>query len=208
IAFVIFARKRKYSLRESLMLADYLAITMPLAQPFGRSGCMAAGCCWGQPAFHLDEAGKVIPDIPFAAHFPAAHGDQPASLAYNALVRNAPSGLPDGVDPQMWVKMLQDAHETMPLFPSQLAEALGVSIMFLVLLLIRSKKWFHGQMLLSYAALYAALRFTLEFFRGDAGRGVGVVSTSQGIAIGVVVVCIGAVFFLRNTDLSAASDKK
>ncbi|MCP4500714.1 MAG: prolipoprotein diacylglyceryl transferase, partial [Deltaproteobacteria bacterium] len=98
-AFIIFARIRKYTFRESLMLADYLAITLPIAQTFGRFGCMAAGCCWGQPAFHLDEAGKVIQDIPFAAQFPAAHGDQPASLAYNALVRNAPSGLPDGVDP-------------------------------------------------------------------------------------------------------------
>jgi len=201
-AFVIFAKKRGYNLIDGLMLADYLAIGIPVAQAFGRFGCMAAGCCWGQPAFHLDEAGKVVQDIPFAAQFPAAHGEQPASLAYQSLVRNPPGGLPEGVDGAKFVELLQTAHETTPLFPSQLAEALGASIMFVILLFIRSRKWFHGQILLSYAAMYAAMRFTLEFFRGDAGRGVGVVSTSQGIAIGVVVLCVVAMFVLRNKGLT------
>ena len=101
---------------------------------------------------------------------------------------------------------MQHAHSTLPLIPSQLLEAGGASIVFLLLLFIRSRKWFHGQVLLSYAILYAMMRFGLEFFRGDAERGVGLVSTSQGIALGVVAVCIVAIVFLRNQGAAKLPD--
>jgi phosphatidylglycerol:prolipoprotein diacylglycerol transferase len=56
---------------------------------------------------------------------------------------------------------------------------------FAALLWIASHKRFHGQVIVSYVALYATARFLIEFVRGDAARGTvfGVLSTSQFIAI-------------------------
>lgn len=211
-AFLAFAWKNKWDLRTSLKFADYIAVGIPLGQVFGRMGCMAAGCCWGGPGFHFDDHGKVIQDLPFAARFPAAHDGQPASLAYQSLMstyseqaRNA-SDAASRLEAQHIVEAMQQAQATLPLIPSQLLEAAGASLVFLLLLFIRSRKWFHGQMLMSYAILYAMMRFGLEFFRGDAERGVGLVSTSQGIALGVVAVCLVAIVWLRKQGAASLPD--
>ena len=189
-AFVLFARSRRMSLVQSLKLGDLLASVLPLAQVFGRFGCMAAGCCWGRAAYHIDQAGKVIQDIPFAARFPAAHDGQPAALAYSSLIRT--------VDPSVR-HLMTEMGTTMPLIPSQLLESIGAGIIFTILILMRSRKWFHGQILLMYAAMYAIMRFFLEFMRGDAERGLGGgFSTSQWISLGVATACIIAVFTLRS----------
>jgi phosphatidylglycerol:prolipoprotein diacylglycerol transferase len=83
-----------------------------------------------------------------------------------------------------------------PLHPSQLYEALATFLIFAFLLWLAPRKSFHGQVALSYVALYSAARFGLEFFRGDPDRGSwlgGVVSTSQLIA---VVLLLGAALLL------------
>jgi len=73
-----------------------------------------------------------------------------------------------------------------PLHPSQLYESLAAFLIFAFLLWLAPRKSFHGQIALSYIALYSAARFGLEFLRGDPDRGAwfsGVVSTSQLIAV-------------------------
>jgi len=73
-----------------------------------------------------------------------------------------------------------------PLHPVQLYESVVTFGIFGILLWIARRKRFHGQVILSYVLLYAAARFTIEFFRGDAARGwvfEGALSTSQFIAI-------------------------
>ncbi|MEM1010136.1 MAG: prolipoprotein diacylglyceryl transferase, partial [Myxococcota bacterium] len=57
------------------------------------------------------------------------------------------------------------------LHPTQLYEALGVLVLFFVLLIVRHRKRFHGQVLVAYMMLYGALRFVIEIFRGDLERG-------------------------------------
>jgi len=84
-----------------------------------------------------------------------------------------------------------------PLHPVQLYES-GVALaIFVVLLAIYRWRRGYGQVFLSYAALYAAARFFLEFFRGDwrgtVSLGGWVLSTSQVIS---VVVFWGAVVLL------------
>jgi phosphatidylglycerol:prolipoprotein diacylglycerol transferase len=72
-----------------------------------------------------------------------------------------------------------------PLFPSQLMESGGEFLVFGLLLFLRRYKKLDGQLFWLYLVFYAVLRFTLEFFRGDADRGVyfgGSISTSQIIA--------------------------
>ena len=44
-------------------------------------------------------------------------------------------------------------------------------LIFLFLLWLAPRKRFHGQVTLAYVALYSAVRFVLEFFRGDPDRG-------------------------------------
>ena len=58
-------------------------------------------------------------------------------------------------------------------------------MLFVVLLRLKRRKRFDGEVILSYTLLYAVARFILEFFRGDADRGFvfgGLLSTSQLIA--------------------------
>jgi phosphatidylglycerol:prolipoprotein diacylglycerol transferase len=48
-----------------------------------------------------------------------------------------------------------------------------------------------GTIILTYTIVYAVGRFVLEFFRGDSDRGfVGPLSTSQFIAIVLLLICV------------------
>lgn len=73
--------------------------------------------------------------------------------------------------------------------PSQLYEsAVGIAILAF-LLWLHPRRRFSGQSILSYLILYAVSRFFIEITRGDPERGgLGPFSTSQWVAIGVVVI--------------------
>lgn len=95
----------------------------------------------------------------------------------------------------------EDAHAlvgvplNVPLHPSQLYESLGTLVLLFILLATLKKRKFAGQVAAMYLILYAILRFSLEFFRGDVARGTvfgGVLSTSQFIAIVVVFLTLAA----------------
>jgi phosphatidylglycerol:prolipoprotein diacylglycerol transferase len=54
--------------------------------------------------------------------------------------------------------------------------------------------------IIAYTILYAVARFVLEFFRGDVDRGFvfgGRLSTSQFIAVVMIVVAFGAIIVRR-----------
>jgi phosphatidylglycerol:prolipoprotein diacylglycerol transferase len=83
------------------------------------------------------------------------------------------------------------APRGVPLFPTQLMESGGDFLIFAALIFLRRYKKYDGQIFWLYALSYAVLRFIIEFFRGDAIRGLylgGIISTSQIIAIGMVVL--------------------
>ena len=80
------------------------------------------------------------------------------------------------------------------LHPVQLYESIVCAVLFVVLLRLKRRKHFDGEVILSYTLLYAVARFILEFFRGDADRGFvfgGLLSTSQFIAVLLAPVAIG-----------------
>ncbi len=80
-----------------------------------------------------------------------------------------------------------------PLFPSQLAEAAYIGLVFLLLLVIYKKRSFYGQVFLVYLVLYATGRFVLEYFRGDASRGFvwdGYLSNAQLISLVLIVAVL------------------
>jgi phosphatidylglycerol:prolipoprotein diacylglycerol transferase len=82
-----------------------------------------------------------------------------------------------------------------PLHPTQLYESFYIFLVMLVLLALRNRRQFYGQLFLLYLMLYAAGRSVIELFRGDEARGYvidGYVTHSQMIAI---VIFVTALFF-------------
>jgi phosphatidylglycerol:prolipoprotein diacylglycerol transferase len=159
--------------------ADILAPSVALGHFFGRLGCFAAGCCWGKEA-----SGTALH---WAARFPSE------SLAFQDYV--ARGALPDG------------AQVTPPLHPVQLYEALGeLGLFFALSLLGRRKRW-DGQVLVAWLLGYAALRFTVELYRGDAARKfvVGALSTSQAIAVAAALFGCLLWWWRSRSHLSRAS---
>ncbi len=80
----------------------------------------------------------------------------------------------------------------LPLHPVQLYESVVCLALFFFLVWRVHRKRFDGEIILSYSVLYAIVRFLLEYVRGDADRGFvfgGVLSTSQFIAILVLLIC-------------------
>jgi phosphatidylglycerol:prolipoprotein diacylglycerol transferase len=81
-----------------------------------------------------------------------------------------------------------------PLHPVQLYESAICLLLFGALVWLKRRKHADGDVIIAYTMLYAAARFVLEFFRGDADRGFvfgGLLSTSQ--FIGVVMFAFALV---------------
>lgn len=75
-----------------------------------------------------------------------------------------------------------------PLFPIQLVESVLLFLLFVALFVIYRRGALPGKVTTLYLALYALLRFILEWFRGDAERGSLLsLSTSQWISIGILL---------------------
>jgi phosphatidylglycerol---prolipoprotein diacylglyceryl transferase len=88
------------------------------------------------------------------------------------------------------------------LHPTQLYESAGELLIFLILIMLRTYKSFNGLLFMSYLILYAVLRFIVEFFRGDVGRGfvMGNLSVSQGISILICFTGVAGFFVLRQKN--------
>jgi len=181
VAFFIYCRRHQIDLAK---FADLCIVSLPMGHFFGRLGCFSAGCCWGETAYHID-AGKVVSDLPWAALFPTK------SLAYTSLIRTADTES---------VRLMTELGTTLPLHPVQLYESFGELIIFVLLVLIRSRKWFHGQVTLSYFILYPILRSIMELFRGDPERGYliqGVLSWGQATSIAMALCAITIIVWRR-----------
>ncbi|MCX6581913.1 MAG: prolipoprotein diacylglyceryl transferase [Candidatus Aminicenantes bacterium] len=70
-----------------------------------------------------------------------------------------------------------DKHTTtgvplnVPMYPTQLMEAILNLLNFIILMILYQKKKFHGQVFALYIFNYSIIRFIVEFFRGDDDRG-------------------------------------
>ncbi len=79
------------------------------------------------------------------------------------------------------------ARTGIPLHPTQLYESAGEFLNFLILITLRRHRSFKGQLFWTYIVLYSALRFTVEFFRGDEVRGYVVAGISVSQVISVII---------------------
>ncbi|HXU64533.1 MAG TPA: prolipoprotein diacylglyceryl transferase [Polyangia bacterium] len=122
-------------------VGDLAAPALAIGHAFGRLGCFAAGCCFGKET--TSRLGMSFPRD---------------SVAFEMLRRSG--AIPLG------------AGETPPLHPTQLYEAAGEAVIFAALMALAPRlRRRPGALVTTYLALYAALRFLIEMFRGDAIRG-------------------------------------
>jgi phosphatidylglycerol:prolipoprotein diacylglycerol transferase len=137
--------------------ADMAGFAVPLGLAFGRMGCLLAGCCFGA------ETG-----LPWALSFPPK---SPASEA------------------QFKAHVLESARAwSLPVHPTQIYEsAASLAIAAFCLLYVHPKKRYDGQVFAAFLALYALARFAIEFLRKDDRGGLGGLSTSQLIGIGLLI---------------------
>jgi phosphatidylglycerol:prolipoprotein diacylglycerol transferase len=157
---------RRHRLR-FLSYADTLIPSLAVGHFFGRLGCFAAGCCWGSVS-HAH--------VPWLTRFP------PGSLAYQAFAQR----------PNAAELLAADRLTTLPVHPTQLYESFGELALFLALVLwVRPRKRFDGQVLATWLMAYAVLRTAVELFRGDVERGV-VAGLGVGQWTSVVIFAAGA----------------
>lgn len=158
--------------RDFFIVADTLVPSVSLGQFFGRLGCFAAGCCWGD---------TVDPRSTFAVQFPQD------SMIYKSMRAHDLIGA--------------DATHSLHVHPVQLYESFGNLTLFFLLNLLRTQKRFNGMVLVGYLWGYSILRYIMETFRGDANRGENVLgtpfSTSQLISIVLFVAGLGIVLFQK-----------
>ncbi len=152
--------------------ADTLIPSVAFGHFLGRLGCFSAGCCWG---------GVAHGHPPWAVQFP------PESLAFQTFAgRENPGAF-----------LSVDRLHTLPLHPVQLYESFGELSLFLVLVLfVRPRKAFHGQVLATWLLCYAVLRTVVEMFRADVERGV-----VRGLGVGqwtsLAIFAAGAVIWAK-----------
>lgn len=150
--------------------ADTLIPGVAIGHFFGRLGCFGAGCCWGDVA-HVE--------LPWLARFP------PESLAFQTFQGRS--------NPEAF--LAPDRLHTLPLHPTQLYESFGELGLFLLLVLVvRPRKRFHGEVLATWLMAYAVLRTVVESFRGDVERGV-ILGLGVGTWTSLVIFAVGAAVF-------------
>ena len=210
-----FCRARKINF---LRLADIIVPTVALGQAFGRLGCFSAGCCWGKPtSMHL----------PWAVRFPERTMDlfgqhTGGAIAWDSQARETgrwviestgqvfDHAVPGAMRVSDWVTQ---HGTTLPIHPTQLYESLAQLTLFVLLMIARRYRRFHGQILALYLIGYAIIRTTVELFRGDFERGTlhqlidqvpldawWNISTSQFISL--VMFALGVTLLVRRSATS------
>ncbi len=130
----------------------------------------------------------------FGQILPLAHGISRLGCLGAGCCYGLPTTLPWGV---LYTDPLTAAPRDVPRHPTQVYEAIGLFLIFGLMTWLSTHKRFSGQVVLSYALSYAALRSVVELFRGDADRGFvfegllgPVISTSQGVSIVVAITAL------------------
>ena len=95
------------------------------------------------------------------------------------------------------------ALTSLPIHPTQLYHSFFNFAHFGLLIFIRSRQTFRGQIAMTYLMTYSVGRFIIEFYRGDAFRGIyGVLSTSQIISIMLFITGLAGLLILRKKALT------
>ncbi len=166
-----------------LSVFDLLAAALAITHAFGRLGCLAAGCCWGEIT-----TGTL--GVKYGA----------SSFAFAEYIK----------DPKLH-DMMMKTGETPLVHATQVYESVGELALYLILWAMLKKGAKPGKMAGTWFVGYGAIRFIVEIMRNDTERGyyfehvvsgineffsvpashVTFLTTSQGIAI--VMIAVGAI---------------
>jgi phosphatidylglycerol---prolipoprotein diacylglyceryl transferase len=98
------------------------------------------------------------------------------------------------------------------LHPTQLYESISMLVVLFFLIWLHRHRKFSGQVILTYAVLYAAVRFVIEFFRDDPRGDILGLTTLTGLStsqlIGIVVGIISLVLLYRRWRNAEVNEKR
>ena len=96
------------------------------------------------------------------------------------------------------------AITSVPLHPTQLYESAAELLNFAILVIIRRRKIFHGQLFWMYVLNYSIIRAVIELFRGDIERGFILpgISVSQGISAAMFFTALVFLYTLKREKIS------
>ena len=138
-------------------ITDLVLTVVPLGHAFGRIGCFMHGCCFGK-----------ITHACIGVAFPKG------SPAWWEQAYASPPLIP------------QTALESLPVIPTQLIESAANFVLFAVLFrLYPQRRRELGFVTGCYLLGYAALRFLIEYLRGDPRFAIGPFSIGQTISLGI-----------------------
>lgn len=169
LATFVFMRYKKI---KPMKMIDFACCYIPLGQAIGR---------WGN--FINQEAFGINTTLPWGMR------SQTTISQLESLKELAGEGLA-GI-PKTW-----DIQPSMPVHPTFLYESLWNLAIFALLLYIRKKKKFEGEVFFMYMALYGFGRFFVEALRTDSLM-IGDFRVSQLLALGFFVVFLGLVIYRR-----------
>jgi phosphatidylglycerol:prolipoprotein diacylglycerol transferase len=147
-------------------ICDMVTPIIPLFHFFGRIGCFGAGCCYGiehSPGITFSRA--IIPEANFVSRLPI----QLIEACFNLLLFLLLSRIESIVSPR--------GPRSAPANPAKNRLSIRLRL--------------KGNLLFLYFVFYPIGRFILEFFRGDAYRGIwGPLSTSQWISLFAITAAV------------------
>ena len=104
-----------------------------------------------------------------------------------------PTALPWGVEFTARAHEITGVPLGVHLHPTQLYESFATFIFFLFLIWLHRHKRFRGQVILTYAVLYAIMRFIVEFFRADQRGDILGLTTHTGLSTSqLIALLVGA----------------
>jgi phosphatidylglycerol:prolipoprotein diacylglycerol transferase len=147
-----------------------------------RIGCYLYGCDFGTP---------LSPTAPSwlkaLGTFPRWHYDQLQIYGSPAFLHHMDRYALD-----------REAAASLPVHPTQLYEAAAGLVLLALVLAVRRRRRFHGQVMLLLAIGYGAARFGFEYVRDDPERGQAAgFSSAQLISLALVPLCVVAYSVLR-----------
>lgn len=165
----IYARRHNVS---PVKLMDMGGYGLFLGIALGRLGCLAAGCCYGD-----------ICDSALGIVFP------PGSSAYGHHLEAHTASLA--------AQQQQGVVGSLPVYPTQLiSSAYNLAIFAVAYFVVRPRKRFHGQVMLTSVILYGLCRFAVEFIRDDFRGEILGLSTSQAVSVPLIAMAVGLLLYM------------
>jgi prolipoprotein diacylglyceryltransferase len=214
-------------------LSDQAAPGLALGLAIGHLGCLLFGSDYGResssplairfPMWRGDQALALAQhgSPAFVEHLRATASGVSDHVAAQALglrsLAHSPAGRGSDMLQTAWVAF-EAKYEALgaiilggrsaPVLPSQLLAAAACAVAWLGLLWLRPRARFGGQVVLALALWYAVTRFLLDFTRGDpAPAGVGPLSVSQAISLGIIPVTLAFWWRRSRRPASAAAPR-